>query len=95
MRPGLAQAHNLYMVSWMENVRLCIERGVRELQTGQTAYALKLRLGSRLEASSIWLKHRNRVVNAVLPPIARMLAFDRLDPDLRRLRATMHAKTRA
>lgn len=82
MRRDLARAHHIYFVSWMANVRLCIEERIPLLQTGQTAYAAKLRLGSRLVGSHIWFRHRNRVTHFALRQAARFIAFDQMDPDL-------------
>ncbi|UPG74563.1 GNAT family N-acetyltransferase (plasmid) [Roseomonas gilardii subsp. gilardii] len=79
----LARQHNLYAVSWVENVRFALETGRRLLQSGQTAYASKLRFGSRLEPSAIFVRHRNPVLNRGLRLAAPWLAFDRWDPDLR------------
>ena len=82
MRYPLAREHNLYVLSWMTNVRFCLERGIAKLQTGQTAYAAKLRLGSRLEKSWMCFKHRGRVINTVFRTFGPLIAFDRMDPDL-------------
>jgi Peptidogalycan biosysnthesis/recognition len=82
MRKGVAQEHNLYAVSWIENVRYCLENNIKTLQSGQTAYTLKLRLGSELEGSGIWFRHKGRVVNGLLRAGAPLVAFDKLDPDL-------------
>jgi len=82
MRKDLATQHNLYVVSWMENVRFCLERGIPTMQFGPTAYALKLRFGCRLEAANIWFRHTKPMANAVLRGLAPLAAFDRLDPDL-------------
>lgn len=87
MRYPLARENNLYVVSWIENVRFCLETGRRFLQSGQTAYNAKLRLGSRLTASSIIVRHRNPVINRLIRLAAPLAAFDRWDPDLRRLAA--------
>ncbi|MGB0084399.1 MAG: GNAT family N-acetyltransferase [Rhodomicrobiaceae bacterium] len=87
MRYPLARAHNLYVVSWIENVRFCLETGRRRLQSGQTAYAAKLRLGSRLIPSLIFARHRNPVINRLVRLAAPIAAFDRWDPDLRQLAA--------
>jgi hypothetical protein len=87
MRYPLARENNLYVVSWMENVRFCLETGRRRLQSGQTAYSSKLRFGSRLTASSIFVRHRNPVINRLIRLAAPLAAFDRWDPDLRRLAA--------
>jgi hypothetical protein len=85
MRTPLARDNNLYVVSWIENVRFCLETGRRWLQSGQTAYSSKLRFGSRLTPSSIFARHRNPVINRLIRLAAPLAAFDRWDPDLRRL----------
>lgn len=82
MRDPLAREHNLYAVSWMANVRFCLERAVGELQTGQTAYASKLRFGSRLVPSTIRFRHRNRLMQWLLARLSPWLSFDQLDPQL-------------
>jgi hypothetical protein len=87
MRYPLGPSNNIYVVSWMENVRFCLETGRRFLQSGQTAYSSKVRLGSRLVPSSIFARHRNPVINRVIRLAAPLAAFDRWDPDLRRLAA--------
>jgi len=86
MRYPLARERNLYAVSWMTNVRFCIERGIGELQTGQTAYASKLRFGSRLDKCWVYFRHRNRVANALFKTFGPLMAFDKMDPDLKVLR---------
>ena len=87
MRYPLARNHNLYVVSWIENVRFCLERGRRWLQSGQTAYSSKLRLGSSLTPSSVFVRHRNPMINRLIRFAAPLAAFDRWDPDLRQLAA--------
>ena len=87
MRYPLAQTHNLYVLSWIENVRFCLETGRRRLQSGQTAYRSKLRLGSGLVPSSIFARHRNPIINRIVRLAAPIAAFDRWDPDLRQLAA--------
>jgi hypothetical protein len=83
----LARDNNLYVVSWIENVRFCLETGRRWMQSGQTAYSSKLRFGSGLTPSSIFARHRNPVINRLIRLAAPLAAFDRWDPDLRRLAA--------
>jgi hypothetical protein len=87
MRYPLARNNNLYVVSWIENVRFCLETGRRWLQSGQTAYSSKLRLGSGLVPSSIFARHRNPIINRIVRLAAPIAAFDRWDPDLRQLAA--------
>jgi hypothetical protein len=83
MRYPLAREHNLYALSWMTNVRYCLAHGVGQLQSGQTAYASKLRFGSRLVPLAIYFRHRQSMLNWVLKSVSPYLAFDRLDPDLK------------
>ena len=87
MRREIARAHNLYFISWMANVRLCLQENIPLLQTGQTAYAAKLRLGSRLVPSHVWFRHRNFLVDRMLRLAARFIAFDAMDPDLKALKS--------
>jgi predicted N-acyltransferase len=82
MRYPLARNHDLYALSWLENVRHCIAHGVRALQTGQTAYREKLRMGSRLVPTSIWFRHRGAVAQRVLRTFAPLASFERNDPQL-------------
>ncbi|MDX2205435.1 MAG: hypothetical protein NW223_21985 [Hyphomicrobiaceae bacterium] len=82
MRYPQARDHNLYVLSWMNNVRLCLARGIRQMQTGQTAYSSKLRFGSRLEGSWVYFKHRGRVINRLFRTFGPLMAFDKMDPDL-------------
>jgi Acetyltransferase (GNAT) domain len=93
MRYPLARAHDLYAISWVTNLRYALDVGARMLQTGQTAYAAKLRYGSRLEPSFIYFRHRFFPVTWVLRMIAPLLAFDRNDPDLRAHRAREQEKS--
>lgn len=78
----LARDNDLYAVSWAENVRLCLRLQRRYLQTGQTAYASKLRYGSGLMPSTIMVKHLNPVLHAAVRLAAPWFGFPRWDPDL-------------
>lgn len=86
MRYPLARTHNLYFVSWMQNVRYCIESGKTRLQTGQGTFANKLRLGSSLEPMHNYFRHRNPLLNGALKLASRYLGFEELDPGLREAR---------
>lgn len=83
MRYPLAREHDLYAISWMENVRFCQRIGRRYLQTGQTAYASKLRYGSSLRPLTLMVKHRNPVLNGLIRLAAPWFSFPRWDPDLK------------
>jgi signal transduction histidine kinase len=91
MHYPIAREHNLYALSWMTNVRFCLERGIQHMQTGQTAYAAKLRFGSRLDKLWVCFKHRGKVLNGIFRTFGPLMAFDKMDPDL----AVLHKKTRA
>ncbi|RXT25682.1 MULTISPECIES: GNAT family N-acetyltransferase [unclassified Bosea (in: a-proteobacteria)] len=82
MRYPLAREHNLYAVSWMANVRFCLDRGIHKLQSGQTAYASKLRFGSRLVPSTLHVRHRLAPLQWALRSLSPWLGFERFDPDL-------------
>jgi len=90
MRYPQARDHNLYVVSWMANIRFCLQRGIGLFQSGQTAYASKLRFGSRLVPSTIYVRHRAAPLQWVLRRLSPWLGFDRFDPDLAR-----HAERKA
>lgn len=72
----LARELNLYVVSWMTNVRYCLARGIPFLQTGQTVYDMKLHLGSELRPNWIFFRHRNLVLNTALRLATPLLALD-------------------
>jgi len=57
---------NLYFLSWFTNVELCLARGLYRYQAGQAAYLNKVRLGSRLEPTANYFRHRNILVNGAL-----------------------------
>lgn len=82
MRYPLAREHNIYAVSWMANVRFCLARGIHKLQSGQTAYASKLRFGSRLVPSTLHVRHRLAPLQWALRSLSPWLGFERFDPDL-------------
>jgi predicted N-acyltransferase len=79
---AVARDYNLYFVTWMENVRYCIARGLAVYQSGQGLHREKLRLGSRLGANWLWYRHRNRVLDAIFATVERLARLDRHDPEL-------------
>jgi len=81
-QPPLARALNLYVLSWMTNVRYCLARGIPYLQTGQTSYAMKRHMGSEFRSNWIFFKHRNSIVNFALRLASPLLAADRYDDEL-------------
>lgn len=79
----VARSRNLYFVNWMTVVRFCIENGIANLQTGQTTYAVKLRLGCKLRRSWVYCKYTGGIIGPLVRWIAPKLSFEDVDPDLR------------
>ncbi|GGH19040.1 hypothetical protein GCM10007036_21640 [Alsobacter metallidurans] len=75
-----ARRYNLYFISWIENIEYCAKRGIPTYQSGQAFYVSKLRLGCRLSPNWLLFRHRNRVINACLRVVARIVRLDRFDP---------------
>lgn len=71
--------YNLYYLSWFENLRFCLERGLSRYQSGQAYYQNKLRLGSTLTINSMFFKHRNRIVHTVLSSVSPFFSDDGLE----------------
>lgn len=70
------RALNLYFLSWLTNIELCLQRGLRRYHAGQAAYDVKLRLGCRLSRTSNFFRHRNALVNGGLRLVAPLFAAD-------------------
>lgn len=87
MRYPLAREHNVYFLNWMLMVRLCLEKGIPWLQTGQTSYKQKVRLGCKLKRSWVYFKHRGPFMGLMFRIFGPMMAFDSMDPDLKELGA--------
>jgi predicted N-acyltransferase len=85
MRYPAARELNLYYYNWLMMVRFCIANGLVLMQTGQTTYDIKVRLGSRLRRSWIYFKHRALLANKLFGAIAPLASLDRTDPGLRAL----------
>jgi predicted N-acyltransferase len=79
---AVARDYNLYFVTWMENVRYCIEHGLVTYQSGQGLHREKRRLGSRLRANWLWYRHRNRLLDPIFAAFERLARLDRHDPEL-------------
>jgi hypothetical protein len=62
----LGRKYNLYVISWLENVRTCVERSIPLYQAGQGAERTKAHLGATFIPSFILFKHRQRVLDRLL-----------------------------
>lgn len=85
MRYPIGRDHNLFFVAWMEGVRFALKHGATRFQSGQTAYAQKVKLGSRLDKLWVYFRHRGRVTNSIFRTFAPLLAFDKMDPELKEI----------
>jgi predicted N-acyltransferase/multidrug transporter EmrE-like cation transporter len=83
----LAHEHNLYYVTWLENVRYCIDHKIARYQAGQGLHREKLRLGSKLLPNWLWYRHRIRLVDKVYAVFEHLFRLDRTDPELAALMA--------
>ena len=79
---AVVRRYNLYYVSWLQNVRYCIEHGFARYQAGQGLHREKRRLGCRLVPNWLWYKHRNRALDAVFAAGERWFRLDRGDAEL-------------
>jgi len=63
-RPG--RRYNLYVLSWLENVRTCLERKIPLYYAGQGTEKTKAHLGATFIPSFILFKHRRPVFDRLL-----------------------------
>jgi len=62
----LGRKYNLYVLSWLENVRCCVERKIPLYYTGQGAEKTKAHLGATFIPSFLLFKHRQPLVDRFL-----------------------------
>ena len=62
----LGRRYNLYVLSWIENVRACLERKIPLYYAGQGAEKTKAHLGADFMPSYILFRHRRPVVDRIL-----------------------------
>jgi len=62
----LGRKYNIYVMSWFENIRTCIERKIPLYYAGQGAEKTKAHLGATLIPSFILFKHRRPVFDRIL-----------------------------
>jgi hypothetical protein len=63
---GLGRANNLYVVSWLENIRTCLERDIPFYYAGQGTEKTKAHLGATFIPSFILFKHRRSLIDRLL-----------------------------
>ena len=62
----LGRKYNLYVLSWLENIRTCVERKIPLYYAGQGAEKTKAHLGATFIPSFILFKHRRPVFDRLL-----------------------------
>ncbi len=62
----LGRKYNLYVLSWLENVRTCVEQKIPFYYAGQGTEKTKAHLGAAFIPSFILFKHRQRVLDRLL-----------------------------
>jgi hypothetical protein len=62
----LGRKHNLYVLSWLQNIRTCVERNIPLYHAGQGAEKTKAHLGATFIPSFILFKHRQPMVDRLL-----------------------------
>ena len=82
MRYPEGRQNNLWTVSWMTNVRYCLEHGIGCLESGRLAYVGKVRFGSALQKSWLYFKHRSPGMNSLFRLLGPLAAFDKNNPEL-------------
>jgi len=66
MNYGLGSQYNLYVLSWLENVRTCVERKIPVYYSGQGTEKTKAHLGATFIPNFIFFKHRQPVFDRLL-----------------------------
>lgn len=75
MKPDAGRANSLYFVSWIENVRYCIEQAIPVYHAGPGAEMVKRRLGAQFIPSITLFRHRNPIVQMVLKSLRSLFAY--------------------
>jgi predicted N-acyltransferase len=63
---GLGRKYNMFVLSWLENVRTCVERRIPLYFAGQGAEKTKAHLGATLIPNFVLFKHRQPVIDRLL-----------------------------
>jgi hypothetical protein len=74
----------LYFLNWLNNIEMCLRDGFHIFQAGQAGYETKLMLGSRLEQTYIFFRHRQPLLNKLLRFAARFLAYENFDDSVKK-----------
>lgn len=80
MHPECGRETKLYFLSWLENVRYCIEKRIPILHAGASGEELKSKLGARLIPTVVVVNHYNPLVNFLLKKFQDDLAYESTVP---------------
>lgn len=89
---GVAYDLHLYFATFRDIVRWCIGNGVRKYKSGALNYDPKKRLDLDFLPQSIFMRHKNRLMNFFLGILTRSLKPENFDPTLRALNETAKAR---
>lgn len=78
----LSHKYQLYFLSWLHNIEMAIRDGFHTFQSGQAAYETKIRLGSQLQQTYVFFRHRNPIFNPLLKLASKFLAYANFDKAL-------------
>ena len=95
MRYPDGRDYNLFFLAWMEGIRFALQHGAVRFQSGQTAYAQKVKLGSGLDQLWVYFRHRGRLTNRIFRTFAPLIAFDKMDPELAEIRQRERDRAKA
>ena len=62
----LGRKYNLYVLSWLENLRTCVEKGIPLFHAGQGVEKTKAHLGAPLIQLYLLFKHRQPLIDRIL-----------------------------
>ncbi|MFA5143547.1 MAG: GNAT family N-acetyltransferase [Candidatus Omnitrophota bacterium] len=83
---SVAYKYNLYFIVMRDQLKWCIENGIRKYESGALNYDPKRRLGFTFVPQYIYARHRNRFVNGLLAIVTGILDPQKHDPVLKSLR---------
>ena len=73
MNYALSQEYGLYFSLYLHSIDICIRRGFKEIELGETSYHFKKELGCELIDTWVYYRHRSSFVHALLARIAFLL----------------------
>lgn len=72
----------LFFRLWDAGVDWALSRGASSVQSGQTAYGVKIEVGHQLVALTNYGMHRNRVIHRIYSAVAKRIRWQTLDDGL-------------